>query len=188
MSNMAAIMQNTHFNFNTRILLSRRTCYAMLERKPYTVPVPDVRHQAVSLKIAAGLLRHIEERKLGCVFQAPCNLILSGRIVVQPDIVFVGWKRKHIIRRTNLYGVPDLVVEITSRATRDTDLKAKKKIYARHEIPEYWIVDPENDSMETLVWSEMGYVSVAGSGKSDRLCTPLLPGLNLRLASVFRNI
>jgi Uma2 family endonuclease len=187
MTDMATIIANTEFNPHYRLLLPRRTRHEIFDGESFAVPAPEPEHQSITLRIAAGLLHHIEDRKLGWVFQAPCNLVLSERIVLQPDVLFVGWKRRNIIRKMNLRGAPDLVIEVLSRASRDRDLAIKRKLYARYDVPECWIVDPAGASIEPLIWSELGYVSVGKFRKSDRLCTPLLPSLNLRPSSIFRD-
>ncbi len=185
MSNLAAIMAHARFSPNDPIPILRRPRFEMFEGAPAIVPAPGLKHQAAALKIAAALLRHVEDRKLGWIVQAPCDLILSERIVMQPDVVFVSRERKGILREMNLRGTPDLVVEVLSRATHGKDLKTRRKIYARSEVPEYWIVEPDDRTIETLIRSELGFVSLGKFGKSDRLSTPLLPSLNLRLAGIF---
>ena len=146
---------------------------------------PGTRHQAVSLRMAIALLKHIEARNLGRVFQAPYGAVLSRETVIQPDILFVRRERRGMIGPMSLQGAPDLVIEILSQSTREVDLTIKRKIYSRFEIPEYWIVDPGVDTVEVLVWSEMGYASAGVYGKSERLSSPLLP-LNLHLSRVFK--
>ena len=44
--------------------------------------------------------------------------------------------------------MPDLVVEILSPTTSRTDRVTKAQIYARHSVPAYWIVDPDEESIE----------------------------------------
>ncbi len=149
------------------------------------MPVPSIRHQVVALKMAAALLRHVETRRLGQVLQAPCDVVLSEKIVIQPDILFVKKERRGLFGEMNLRGTPDLVVEI-SQTTRGKDLRAERRICGDFKIPEYWTVDLDTDRVETLVWSEMGYVSVGNYPRSRRLSSPLLPGLNLPLARIFR--
>ena len=52
--------------------------------------------------------------------------------------------------REGIRGAPDLVVEIVSPSTADRDRTIKRKLYQRQGVPQYWIVDPEADSVE--VW------------------------------------
>jgi Uma2 family endonuclease len=157
----------------------------ILNGNPCPPSIPGIKHRSVALKVAAALLRYVETRKLGRVLQAPCNVVLSGKIVIQPDILFVKKERRSLIGEMNLRGAPDLVIEILSRATREHEFKAKRRIYAHFEIPECWAVDSDASTVETMVWSEMGYVSVGQYRKSDRLSSPLLRGLNLPLSKIF---
>jgi Uma2 family endonuclease len=176
----------TPFIFNNNLRFDERVHYEILDGDPCLMPVPSIRHQTVALNIAAGLFRHVEERKLGRVFQAPCGIFLSEKTVLHPDVMFVERKRSGIIGRSHLRGAPDLVVEVLSPATREKDLRTKKKLYSRFQIPEYWIVDPEHNSIETMVWSELGYIIVGDYGAPGKLSSPLLPRLNLPYSSIFK--
>jgi Uma2 family endonuclease len=147
------------------------------------IPGPRIRHHVVALKIAAALLRYVENRKLGQVLLAPCDVFLSEKIVVRPDVFFVKRERRGLIGERSMRGTPDLVIEVLSQATREQDLKTKR-IYAHFEIPEYWAVDPDMGTAEALVWSELGYVSLGTRSKSGRLSSLLLPSFNLRLSDV----
>jgi Uma2 family endonuclease len=149
-------------------------------------PAPSTRHQSITLKIAAALLQYVESRKLGRVLQAPCDVILSGETIIQPDILFVERKRRGIIGVNSLRGAPDLVIEVLSREMKDPRHQLKKKIYSRFEIPEYWAVDADANTVETMLWSELGYISAGRYTKFDRLGSPLLPNLNLSLSRVFQ--
>jgi len=149
-------------------------------------PAPSTRHQAVVLNFAAALLRHVEIRRLGRVLHAPCNVVLSGDTVIQPDILFVEKKRRGIIGENCLRGAPDLVIEVLSSDASKADIVAKKRVYARFQVPEYWAVDLDNDTVEILLWSELGYVSAGSYAQSDRLASPLLPALDLPLSRIFR--
>lgn len=81
------------------------------------------------------------------MFDAPIDLQLSETDVVQPDIVVVR-KENQIITTTKLKGVPDLVIEILSPSNRNYDQELKKRLYEQHAVPKYWIVDPENQTVE----------------------------------------
>ena len=146
--------------------------------------VSDMKRQAISLRIAAALLQHAESGRCGSVLQAPCGVVLS-RKMIQPDILFVARQRRGIIGKARLYAAPDLIVDLLSPATQQKDLRIKKKLYALFKVKEYWIADPDSRMIEVLVWSELGYVSNGKYGKTDRLCSPLLPGLNLPLSTIF---
>ena len=150
-----------------------------------TIPITDTNHQLVSLKIASALLLHVEPKSLGHVLQAPCDVILPGRLVIRPDILFVERGRSGLIEKQNLRGAPNIIIEIASRDTRETDLKIKRKIYSRFEVKEHWTVDLHCETVEVLVWSEMGYATAGVYGKANCLASPALPGFRLPLRQVF---
>jgi Uma2 family endonuclease len=145
-----------------------------------------IKHQAVSLRIAAAMLLYAESGNLGHVIQAPCNVMLSREFIMQPDIFFIGAGRSGLICKTILRGAPDVIIEILSQDTREKDLRTKRRIYAQFEVKEYWIVDPDNESVEVLLWSELGYATLGIYGRPDRLSSPILPKLRLPLRKVFK--
>jgi Uma2 family endonuclease len=171
---------------NSREGAAENTSAEILDGRLSLVPAPGTKHQAVSLRMAAALHRDVEAKNLGQVFQAPYSVVLSRKHVVQPDILFVRKERRGMFGEKSLQGAPDLVIEILSQGTWERDIKLKRKIYRDFEIPEYWIVDPAVETVEVLIWSEMGYVSAGVCRRSDRLSSPLMP-LKLPLSRVFRH-
>ncbi len=154
------------------------------ERDLHLVLGARLSHQAVSLKVAASLLRHAESENLGYVLQAPCNVVLSRDCVIQPDIIFIMKGRSGLLGRTGFLGAPDLIIEVLSPETRERDLRVKRNIYSRFEVKEYWTVDPDAETVEVLLWSELGYASQGIYGKADHLSSPTLPKLRLQLYKV----
>ena len=112
------------------------------------------------------------------------HTVLSTKLI-QPDVLFIAKERRGIIGKANLHAGPDLIVEVLSPGTQEKDLRARRKLYAFFEVKEYWIVDPDAAAIEVLVWSELGYVSAGLYGRRERLCSPLLPGLDLPISRIF---
>jgi len=148
------------YTYSDYLLLPEDKRYEVLDGEIYVVAAPNTRHQRVSLNLKLALFQHVKHMNLGMILDAPYDVILSDENVVQPDILFVRTDRSDIIGEANLKGAPDLVIEILSPGTHSKDLKLKRKTYARFGIQEYWIVDPEAETAEVLVWSEKGYVTV----------------------------
>ena len=67
----------------------------------------------------------------------------------QPDGMVVCDPEK--VRPDGVHGAPDLVVEVLSPGTGRYDRGRKKIIYEKHGVREYWIVDPESQSVEQYV-------------------------------------
>jgi Uma2 family endonuclease len=184
MLNKAMKKVNVRFNYNDYMLLPEDRRFEILDGDPFMIPAPGIIHQRLSLALSSALFQQLSG--FGTVLEAPCDVLLSGEDIVQPDILFVRKERKGIIGELNIQGSPDLIVEILSPGTRERDLKTKRKIYSKFGILEYWIVDPEAETVEVLVWSEIGYVKAGLYAKWGRISSPLLPNLQVALAEVFQ--
>ncbi|MFP4378517.1 MAG: Uma2 family endonuclease [Spirochaetales bacterium] len=108
-------------------------------------PAPSTRHQSASRHIQFSLYRQIEENGRGSVFNAPSDLELSPTDVIQPDIIVVLSENRSIILPSRIRGVPDLVVEILSPSTSERDQGVKRSLYEQHGVPEYWVVDADEE-------------------------------------------
>ena len=95
--------------------------------------------------------------------------------------------RAAIITEANIQGAPDLVVEILSERTRKVDERVKRDLYSRYGVAEYWIIDPDLETIKVYRMTDKGYLRAAELAKEtkDALSSPLLPGLSLLLAEIF---
>jgi Uma2 family endonuclease len=79
-------------------------------------------------------------------------------------------------------------LETISPGTRKTDEQTKRRLFARMGVREYWLVDPERDSIKIARRTEDGAfrrtAELTGED-GDTLTTPLLPGFSLALADFF---
>ena len=85
-------------------------------------------------------------------------------------------------------GALDIVIEILSPGTqnRKRDLSAKRKLYANYAVAEYWIVDSENQSVLIFRLREQSLEEVATLTGDDGLCSPMLPGFQLKVRDIFK--
>lgn len=118
---------------------------------------------------------------------APYDVVLSDEDVVQPDLLFISATRLSIVTDINVRGTPDLIVEILSEATRKRDEVTKRKLYERYGVQEYWLVDPELETVKILRLSGDHFVWAAELAKEtqDVLTTPLLPGFSVPVTDLF---
>ena len=84
---------------------------------------------------------------------------LSDYDIVQPDLLIVLRARTSILTHAKVLGVPDLLVEILSPSSIGYDRKTKKQLYERCGVPEYWIVDPWEHTLEQFVLRQGKYES-----------------------------
>jgi Uma2 family endonuclease len=104
-------------------------------------PSPKPKHQQLLKKLFLQLHKFVEEKKLGEVLFAPLDIYLDEENVFQPDILFISNENLDIIQE-KIKGMPDLIIEILSPRTEKYDREDKKKMYEKHGLKEYWIVDP----------------------------------------------
>jgi Uma2 family endonuclease len=91
----------------------------------------------------------VDAKGLGRVLMEPYVMKtgpqLPGR---SPDIMFVAAKRRSKVKKMELQGPADLVIEIVSPSGRKRDRKDKFVEYEAGGVREYWIIDPEGKSAE----------------------------------------
>lgn len=105
---------------------------------------PSARHQRVSNYITHKLTSYIENNNGACeVYAAPFGVYLNDTDYLMPDISLVCDTSKVVDK--GCIGAPDLVVEITSPATRRQDYLSKVSAYSELGVREYWIVDLQNN-------------------------------------------
>lgn len=155
--------------------------YEILEGELAVTPAPSTRHQIASANLFKLVTRHVDDNSLGTLLYAPIDLILESTSVLQPDLLFVAKARHNIITDRAVEGAPDLVIEILSPTTSRTDRVTKAQIYARHRVPAYWIVDPEQETVEVYLLNLDSYrLTVTLQGE---IPLPVPPFTDLKFAA-----
>ncbi len=162
------------------------TRYQLLAGEMILAPSPTSRHQTVSTQLFSALREYVREHALGRVWYAPLDVVLSNHDGAQPDILFVSNARSGIVTEANIQGAPDLVVEILSPGTVGYDRGYKLALYGRHGVREYWLVDPDAETVEVLTLGEQGLESFATYSRRQTLESLLLEGLSIELDAVFQ--
>ncbi len=111
-------------------------------------PAPRPAHQAVFGELFYVLKTSLRGRVDIEVFASPADIILGPKILVQPDIFIVARPDSGRIERWEDAGVPLLAIEILSPSTAARDRGAKRNIYQRAGVTEYWIVDADSRLVE----------------------------------------
>ena len=159
--------------------------YELLDGELVMAPAPGELHQSVSIRLGSKLFQFVNENRLGKVYPAPFDVVLSDTDVVQPDLIFVSNARAHIITPANIQGGPDLVVEILSPSTAERDKTFKRALYAEHGVREYWMVDTDAKTITVLLLGERGFAVEGIYGAGETLESPTLEGFALDLAGIF---
>ena len=149
-------------------------------------PAPNLFHQKIVWNLSQLLGRYIAAHPLGEVFFAPCDVYLSEHDVVQPDVLFVAKANLGILAEDGIHGAPDLVIEVLSPATAQLDKKTKRRVYARAGVKEMWLVDPLLLQIQRYDFARDQAKPVQLIEEDENFTTPLLPGLEISAADIFR--
>ena len=168
--------------------------HELIDGEHFVTPSPNRRHQACLRNLARGLDAFVHERRLGQVFFAPFDVVFTRHDVVEPDLLFIGTARSNVLTEANVQGAPDLVVEVLSPSSRRQDEVLKRDLYERGGVAEYWLVDPDAETVKVFRLEEsepgtsrFGRPLLLTLRDGDALSTPLLPGLEIPLAAVFED-
>jgi len=159
-------------------------------------PVPGGNHQIISFNISGELYNFLKDKSCKA-FPAPFDVRLvrdergdqKVKTVVQPDISIVCDLNKVLDQRSCL-GAPDIVIEILSPGNNAKEIKVKYDLYEEFGVKEYWVVYPGEQSLLRYVMNEDRKFIAGGRALTvgDKLRTPILPGFELALDDVFRNL
>ena len=148
-------------------------------------PAPFFSHQAIALKIARILGDHVEALALGRVAIAPVDVVLDRdrALVLQPDVLFIAAERLAIIR-DQVWGPPDLVVEILSPRTEHYDRTEKLDWYRQYGVRECWLVEIQRE-LVTVVDFTGAVPATRTAGGAETVQSSILPRLEVTAATVF---
>lgn len=157
--------------------------YELINGELIMAAAPNGKHAIASQRYFLDLHHFVEAGDLGMVFYAPYEWKFSPYDAVQPDLFFIRCERLHIMQLDYMTEVPDVIAEILSPSNRRHDLVTKAAIYARLGVPEYWIIDPAEESILVQVLRNGVYVPLVFSDAIAR--SELLSGFAVDPASLF---
>ena len=147
-------------------------------------PAPSFYHQKVVLHFYRHLYEWVSRRQLGEVVTAPIDMVLSPHRVTQPDLVFIAKARLNIVAKT-INGPVDLAVEVISLGDRERDRIQKRDLYEQYGVKEYWLVDPEAQTVEVLHLENGRYQLIMRCIPGQIAASKLLPGFDLPVSALF---
>ena len=159
--------------------------YELLNGELILVASPNMDHQDVVTNLGTHVSVFVREGDLGKLYFAPTDVILSDSEVVQPDLLFISKEREHIRTPANIQGAPDLIVEILSPSSARRDWGYKRELYAKHEVKEYWIVDPTNRVVFVMLLNDGVLRLEATYGKGDTVTSSTLEGFSVDVDDLF---
>lgn len=157
--------------------------YQVIDGELYMTPAPNPFHQRASKRLQRQLEVYFEASGHGEVFNAPIDVILTRRDIVQPDLVVVSNPGQ--VSTRGIEGAPLLVVEILSPSSVVTDRKVKLERYAKLHVPHYWIADLDARRLECYRNTGGRYALVVEAAAPASLDHPDFPVLAIDLGAVW---
>ena len=147
------------------------------------LPMPTQRHQAISRYLFLAMLAVLRDSG-GDVFYAPLRLRVRAGKFREPDLLLVRQAGDPRCRDEYWLGA-DLVLEVVSPDDPGRDLVDKRADYAEARVPEYWIVNPIDETITVLFLGDGGYREYGVFRPGQQADSPLLPGFSVDVREAF---
>jgi Uma2 family endonuclease len=163
-------------------------------------PAPSFKHQATVGNLYFHLRTYLKRSRIGEAILSPFDVVLSEHNMVEPDLLYISNERtRRQMNDKRLVGPPDLAVEVLSPSSRALDEHRKLRLYGRFTVPEYWLIDPDEETVrvyrlqkKSLILADWlprrpqapGAPLLRDAGGRP-LTTPLLPGFSLSMKILF---
>lgn len=167
--------------------------YELIDGEAWLMTGPSRMHQ----ELVGGLFRQVADALEGkpChPYVAPFDVRLPNAneaddqvdTVVQPDITVVCDRSK--LDDKGLRGTPDWVIEVLSPATSGRDHIAKRRIYERHGVREYWLVHPTDKVVLVYLLANGAYGKPEAYEMKEQLPCAILPEVVIDWDRILRDI
>ena len=177
--------QDKHYTYADYITWDDDFRCEIIDGNIYMMSAPTRRHQEILGNLHFQFYSFLKGKTCK-VYLAPFDVRLNADtkddIIVQPDIVIICDNGK--LNEAGCKGAPDIAVEILSPSTFEHDKHLKFKKYFEAGVREYWIIDPEKETLEVYLLEEE-YKITHAYNKTENTPVRTLPGCVIDLADVF---
>jgi Uma2 family endonuclease len=157
-------------------------------------PAPRTIHQRVAWNLVLIIGNYLKQKECKA-FSAPFDVRLFDKkksvkinqeifTVVQPDLCVICDNSK--IDEYGCLGAPDLIIEILSPGNSKKEMRVKYDLYQESGVREYWIADPEHQTVQVFALNEQEiYQNRAIYVHDDVMQSYIFPDLKIDLTEVF---
>ena len=161
--------------------------YELIDGELFVSRAPRLPHQLVLQRLQGDLFNYLESNPIGILVPG-AGAVFSEHDAVIPDLVVV--RKEHwdkIVADDKFVGAPDLVIEVLSPGpeNKQRDLVVKRQLYAKYGVEEYWVVDVQNRSVLIYRLRGQNLEETATLGDDDEITSPILPGFQLKVRTIF---
>jgi Uma2 family endonuclease len=123
------------------------TNFELLDEVLYINSPANTEHEELFIYLLIVFSYYLEKIENGKVFGSRLVMRLSSKWIPEPDLMILLPENYNKIKENMIDGPADLVVEILSKSTRDTDIEKKLPKYLQEGVKEVWIIDPMNQTI-----------------------------------------
>jgi len=160
--------------------------YELIDGEIYQLASPSYEHQRIVVEILNAIYQWSQGKKCRPVV-APFDVTLlkdDSRNIVQPDILIICDPEK-IDAQGKYQGIPTLIVEVLSEATRSKDMLKKLNLYMAGGVGEYWIANPLNREVYIYTFGSREIQNYRVFKENDIATSEILENLSIPLKPVF---
>ena len=133
--------------------------YEIIGGEKIMAPAANLTHSGIIMRLGMIIGTYLANNKSGYVFSDDVDVHFSDGTLYKPDLVVILKENEKILNwSSNIYGAPDMVVEVLSKSTKKKDLTIKKDTYEAQGVKEYWIVDPWAKSVSVYLLQDGKYI------------------------------
>lgn len=163
----------------------------LIDGVPYMMAPPVREHQRILMELARQIGNYLTEKKCE-VYPAPFAVRLfeqadedprNVNTMVEPDISVVCDPDK--LDKIGCKGAPDFIVEILSPSSLRHDRLTKFNLYQQAGVREYWIVDPDSQTIQVFVLEDGRFQAVEFYNADAVADVNVLPECHISLSNVF---
>ena len=161
--------------------------YELIGGELHVSKTPGMTHQTTSGRIYFSIESFLRQNPIGVVVATP-GVIFSNVDAVIPDLVFMATGTVGAaVQADRIRGAPDLAIEIVSPGADNArrDRVAKRYLYAKFGVKEYWVVDPVARLIEIYRLDGAALMLSATLGENEDITSTLLPGYKCRVGDFF---
>ena len=188
---MALPAEQRRYTFADMLALPDDERAEIIGGEVFLMAPPSRIHQKISFEIGRQIGNYLEGKKCE-VYPAPFGVRLFEKdgdspddvdTLVEPDISVICDKSK--LDDHGCKGAPDMVVEVLSPSTLRQDRFVKLALYQRAGVREYWIVEPETQTVQVYTLESGILQPCAFYGPGDVAKVNVLDGCFVELGKVF---
>jgi Uma2 family endonuclease len=161
--------------------------YELFEGEIIVSRAPGLPHQRVLGNIFAAIKDYLKQNPIGEVLLTP-GVIFDEFNSAIPDAAFISnQSRRAFGSGDRITGAPELMIEIVSPGHENArrDRVAKRQVYGKYGVKEYWIADPEQLSIEVYRLKKRTLALIATLKSEDELTSTTLPGFRCHISQFF---